>query len=285
MEYSKLLITYADGDDELIVPFTLRDNSVVPKWTERVFKAQKQYPIDDPGRFYGFGSLEEQVSEALSLINGNIDIINAHDNIIDRRLENVNDQDTLNYLHHIFETHHGLLDQQQKDMPERVLEALADLNVCVHRCESVARGAKPRHVVTYYGLPKDRQLEKDDFDCFERTITTGTAYLNYVEIGKTLPDLYRDNDSYIGDEAFRPYNYYSADFNVKFWTIDGRQADTEYANIREYYAQHRDYFESKGWFWGDKRLTAEHCPLADIDDIGQIQEIAKRRWVKSVTFR
>lgn len=285
MKYTKLLITYTDGKDPFVVPFILRDNSVVPKWIERVETAQRQYPIDDPGRFYGFGTIEEQQQDSLSRINHCIHVINDWKPIVEKQLHSVHDQDTLNYLHHIFEEHHGLLDQQEwRDTPEAVRKALVDLNICVHRCESVSRGAHPRHVVTWFGLPKTKQLAQEDFEHFEQTLTAGTVYLNYVEIGKTLMDLARDRDQYIGDDAFKPYNYYSADFNVKFWSSDIRQAEEEYAILREYYAQHKDFFEQHGWYWPNKQLVAEHCPLADIENLKHIKEIEKRRWVQTVTF-
>jgi len=285
MKYTKLLITYTDGKDPFVVPFILRDNPVVPKWIERVETAQRQYPIDDPGRFYGFGTIEEQRQDSLDRINHCVHVINDWKPIVEKQLHSVDDQDTLNYLHHIFEEHHGLLDQQEwSDTPDSVREALADLNVCVHRCESVSRGACPRHVVTWFGLPKTERLTSEDFDAFENGITEGTVYLNYVEIGKTLPDLMRDNDKWISDDAFKPFDYFSADFNVKFWSTTSRQSDEYYANIREYYAQHKDFFEQHGWHWPNKQLMAEHCPLADIEDLKHIKEIEKRRWVQTVTF-
>jgi len=284
--YNKLLITYTNGSDPFVVPFILRDNPIVPKWVERVETAKKQYPIDDPGRFYGFGTIEEQRQDSLDRINHCIRVINDWKPIVERTLHSVDDQDTLNYLHHVFEIHHGLLDQQEwsETTPDVVKQALANLNICVHRCESVSRGAYPRHVVTWFGLPKTKQLSPEDFEYFEKTISQGTVYLNYVEIGKTLPDLTRDRDQYIGDDAFRPYDYYSADFNVKFWSTDSRQAEADYARLKEYYDQHRDFFEESGWYWPNRQLIAEHCPLADIENLDHIKEIEQRRWVQSVTF-
>jgi len=289
MSYSKLLITYTHQGDDFVVPYTLRNSTVVPKWIALVERARQLYPIDDPERFYGFGSLAQQTKHALEQINGDIHVINAHSRIIERTLLDVHDQDTLNYLHHIFEEYHGLLDQQTHDYwqsaPDHVRQALADLNVAVHRCESVARGTPKRHVVTWYGMPKTQHLQPEDFACFEPTISPGTAYLNYVEIGKTIWDLMRDHDEYIDDDAFRPWDFYSADFNVQFWTLDARQAQQERAKIREYYAQRQEFFEQLGWAWGDPQLEAQYCPLADIDDIGHLDEIDKRGCVKDVTFR
>ena len=51
------------------VDYRLRDNPIVPRWTAKVQQAQTHYEIDDPGRFYGFGSYESQVADALARIN------------------------------------------------------------------------------------------------------------------------------------------------------------------------------------------------------------------------
>jgi len=275
----------------------LRENAFVPRWVERVQLAQKQYPIDDPGRFYGFGTIEEQKLRSINLINDCIDAINHWRPLIDKHLNDIADQDYLNFLHNIFEIWHGDLDKQDNEqwesMSGSVQKALADLNILVHRCESVARGAMPRHVVTYYGLPKTETLTQDHYGLFEPETQWGTVYLNYVEIGKTLEDLALDNDKYIGDDAFKPWNYYSADFNVKFWQDDRRQIALVDSKIKEYYDNNNTFFESRGYNWGDYRLVRGGLPLANISlpDIGKdfaknhiLTQLEKTQTVKSVTF-
>jgi len=289
-----LIIEYSDT---FYLRFRLRDHAFVSRWVERVQKAQSQYSIDDPDRFYGFGTLQEQTDQSLQLINKCIKTINHWRPIISRQLTEVTDQDHLNFLHNIFEVHHGHLGKQDTDewsrIPKQIQEALADLNVLVHRCESVARGAMPRHVVTYYGLPKTETLIKDDYSLFEPLTQWGTVYLNYVEIGKTLEDLTLDNDRWIGDDAFKPWNYYSADFNVRFWRDDHRQIALLDSKIKEYYDNNRDFFESKGYDWGDYRLVRGGLPLADVDlqPIGTdfardhvMRQLEKTQTVKSITF-
>jgi len=264
MSYQYLEIVY----DNYPVRYQLRKNSLVDRWANQLKLAQQSYQIDDPKRFYGFGSLEDQTLQALNLINSCINTINQFEPIIARQLTQIDDQDTLNYLHHIFEEYHGLLDQQTHEFwqraPLEVRKALADLNVLVHRCEDIYRFSKPRHVVTYYGLPKTEQLDFDDYKLFETNYQFGTVYLNYVEIGKTLEDLAIDNDQWIGDDAFRPFKHFSADFNVKFFTSDSRQVEWIHANIKEYYEKNRVFFESRGLEWGHPYLKPGAIPLADI---------------------
>lgn len=282
-----LLIKYCDPcnyTDSVTLTYRLRDNPVVVKWINRVTLAQQKYEIDDPGRFYGFGSIEDQANKAIELINRCIDTINNFEPVIDRKLFAVADQDTLNYLHHIFEVYHGLLDQQTHELwqraPVEVQQALADLNILVHRCESVHRGARPRHVVTWYGLPKDVELAPEDYQFFELGAKFGTVYLNYVEIGKTLEDLAVDNDQYIAEEAYRPFTHYSADFNVKFWSDSDRQIKESRSIIKLYHDAHADFFK-------DKKTTCGSIPLADLIDEDHetvLKKLETRQWVKSVTF-
>jgi len=293
-DHNYLLITYCNPknqSDEITLSFQLRRHPVVPKWIERVTLAQEKYSIDDPGRFYGFGSAEEQEHQSLKLINDCIDDINSFEPIVERKLHNINDQDTLNYLHHIFEVYHGLLDEQTHELwqraPSTVRKALAELNILVHRCESVYRGAKPRHVVTWYGLPKTETLADQDYHWFEQGTTFGTVYLNYVEIGKTLEDLAFDNDQYIHNDAFRPFTHYSADFNVKFWSDSSRQIEEYCSILNKYYYKHEQFFLDRNYLLDDPALALGSLPLADLIDKDHsriIKLLETHQQVKSVTF-
>ena len=284
MNFDYLHIEYAapaNHNDTVTVDYRLRSHPFVAKWIECVLRAQQQYPIDDPARFYGFGTWEQQVAASITAINQCADAVEQGLGIcIERRLSDIADQDTLNYLHHIFEVYHGLLDQQTADA--ELTQSLCNLNILVHRCESVQRGAKPRHVVTYFGLPKQQQLADEDYAWFETETKFGTVYLNYVEIGKTLEDLAIDNDQYIGENAFRPFKHYSADFVVRFWDSDNRQHQQQ---TLEYFTQHQDFFKQQGYTWADLSKSLGSLPLADIVDRNNtLTQLETHQWVKSVKF-
>lgn len=288
-----LLITYADPLDhhnQITIPYRLIKHSVTYRWMQKVLLAQSQYKIDDQSRFYGFGSVESQAADALNKINACIATINTHEQIIDRTMTDVSDQDTLNYLHHIFEVYHGLLDCQTHPYyvaaPSDVKQALADLNVLVHRCESIQRGADPRHVVTWYGLPKTSVLRPGDYVLFTDEYKFGTVYLNYVEIGKTFEDLCFDQDQYIADEAFKPFRHYSADFTVKFCNRDARLLEQRRAIMTEYFTKHSEFFGQRGLGWGHNYLKPGLIPLAEIDtDLDVLKELETRQFVLSVNFQ
>lgn len=275
-------ITYAnphDHTDQIVADYQLRNTPITIKWIERVLAAQQQYTIDDPSRFYGFGSVAEQKERALADMNSLLNFINDYITV-DRRLHSVEDQDTLNYLHHVFEVEHGLLDAKQNN--NELKQALCNLNLMVHRCESIARGAHPRHVVTYFGLPKTKVLNDDDYQYFESGTKFGTVYINYVEIGKTLYDLMLDNDSYINPKAFQPFCHYSADFVVRFW--DDPQENL-YNDLYNYYQLHQQSFEIMGYTWQQLSRSIGSIPVADLcTNIDIIQMLNTRQFVKAVDF-
>jgi hypothetical protein len=276
-----LVIEYENKQDTLTLEYRLRDNPVVAKWVDCVHAAQELYQIDDPARFYGFGNYDDQVADAIKRINHCSTIINLHHPIITRELTDVNDQDTLNYLHNKFEIYHGLLNRAewQDELPIAVQKALSDLNLCVHRCESIARGAEPRHVVTYYGLPKDCILAQTDYKYFTDVWNPGTVFLNYCEIGKTIMDLSVDNDSYITAGAFQPFKHYSADFVVRFSGQTEAQANEKCATMYTYYLEHKEFFGE----WQDC-YTNGSVPLADLITPVDLAVLEQFQSVKSVSF-
>lgn len=263
----KLVITF---NHEFDLTFQVHDTSIAQRWADALSEGLEKYPLDDPKRFYGFDDIETEKAAAVERICQTIDIINAHSPIIDRKPYGVDDQDTLNYLHHIFEVYHGLLDQQTHpyyvSAPASVQKALADLNVDVHRCENALRNPGPRFTCTWYGLPKTRLYEPNDFSLLTNEYKFGDVYINYVEIGKTLEDLFYDNDNYIAPEAFRPLKHFSADFVVKFFDVDPAIAAREADRMWAYYYSHLDEFTQLGWGEGVGRaaLNPGLIPVASL---------------------
>ena len=263
-----------DGDLEL--KFQIRDTPVAELWVERM-QARGSYPLDHPDRFYGFGTLEQEQLRAVEYIQHCIATINAHEIIIHRSFE--------------YTRYHGLLDQQNTDYwshaPDAVKKALAELNLAVHRCETVAKQTRPRLVCTWYGMPKAHQLGLALQDQYgDSQIKFGTVYLNYCEIGKTVEDLANDKDKYIGDDAFRPFDHYSADFNIQF---HDQNLTDRYGKVQQYIDEHCDFFLARG-ITNVYNIQArpQRFPVADLiyDDNRDrlLADIAERQLVQQVTI-
>jgi len=304
--FTHLVITFKNTENTDSINFKFKlfnKNDITHRWIELVQLAKQLYPISQPDRFYAFNSFHEEEAKALRYIKRDIDIINSHEKIITRKLNDINDQDTLNYLHHIFEVYHGLLDQQNHEFwynaPEDVKLALHNLNIDVHRCESlmyvnndekVING--PRFVTNWYGLPKTHHLWENDYNLFTNYVEFGTVYLTYAEIGKPLLDLYKDKElddySYANPEAFKPHDLFSADFDVKFFDSDIRKSRKQRQEMWEYFDKHSSFFTNLGYSKYDPRLYAGLIPLARIDSElsnNEILEIIKNhQFVKYVDF-
>lgn len=284
-----LIINFGTDTDTLSLKFLIRNTPVADQWV-RLMEQRDQWPLDHPDRFYGFNSPEQEKQRAESYIQQCIDTINSHQLIINRSFDWT--QDCLNYLHNIFEQYHGLLDQQNtsywNNAPVTVQRALAELNLAVHRCESINAGIRPRFVCTWYGMPKTEHLSANlQQEYGELTHKFGTVYLNYVEIGKTVEDLTHDQDQYIGDDAFKPFDFYSADFKVVFYKED---IGLKLSSMNEYIHEHRDFFLARGIEnVYNVRAMPYRFPVADIlwsgtqDEL--IEQIQTRQHIVSVELK
>jgi hypothetical protein len=283
------LVIVLGQNDPLTLKFKIRNTPVAELWLERM-QCRGTYPLDHPDRFYGFDTPEQEQARAVFIIQQCIDTINSHSRIISQPFEYT--QDCLNYLHNIFERYHGLLDQQDTEYwntaPVHVQQALADLNIAVHRCETALVPSNPRLVCTWFGMPKTHQLTTE----LQRTYGTadiefGTVYLNYCEIGKTVEDLAHDNDKYIADDAFKPFNHYSADFNIQFRS---RSLTHKYPSIDNYIQQRQDFFLARG-IESVYNIKAQplRFPVADLDYSGDhinlLEMIAQRQHVQHVIIQ
>ena len=275
-----LLIHLSQG---LELQFKIRTTPLAELWVERM-QARGSYPLDHPDRFYGFGSQLEERIRAEIMIEQCITTINQHEAIIERGFDW--SQDSLNYLHNIFERYHGLLDQQTSDYwqqaPVVVQQALAELNLAVHRCETVLQGSRPRFVCTWFGMPKIKKLDLGQLAQWgEKQIQFGTVYLNYCEIGKTVEDLAHDNDEYIGKDAFKPFGRYSADFQVSFFNYD---LSAKEPGMQQYIDQRQDFFLAHGITSVYNTIAQPlRFPVADLQYTScpqeLIQEIARQQRV------
>ena len=282
-----MILTIDLGD--LSLQFRVLETSMAELWLERMNQRHK-WPLDDPERFYGFNPRDQDEQIALDKINDCIQQVQVRFPEHNRGpLLACADQDSLNYWHHVFETRHGFLEQEDRSDP--VIAVLANLNVAVHRCESVARGNRPRFVCTWYGMPKTKTLTKEIMQQYGTLNPAfGSVCLNYCEIGKTLEDLTQDRDNYISDAAFRPFNHYSADFNVRLNEETVAYAAEKQIRMQEYYKHHREFFFEQGYTtFQDPRMLPLRFPVAQLVETMPrnqlLEHIRLRQTVTQVTIQ
>jgi len=274
------------GFDKFDLQFSLLDSPITELWIERM-QSRESFTLDNPKRFYGFNSKEVEQEIAVTNIKKCIATINAYQHIISKPFTNIYDQDCLNYLHNIFERYHGLLDKQTENFwsraPETVKQALSDLNIAVHRCESIVLGNLPRFVCTWFDMPKTKTIPLDMMQKFGVISPPwGSVCLNYVEIGKTLEDLANDNDRFIANDAFRPFNFYSADFNVGFY-----KSNPDLDRMYNYFTSHSEFFNKLGFSnFQDPQLLPLRFPVAVLSKNYNkefiLDQIRQRQYVNKV---
>ena len=233
--------------------FNIFRTEIASKWLAELQKTLDMgTQIDDPERMYGFKGSKYNKEYCIDTINGFVNSINSYKPVCQRHINYNYTQDDLNYLHNIFERYHGLYDTQNHNefytnAPTNVQYALGQLNIWIHRLESIDSYA--RFVCTFSSDGRGRiPFAPDDYKEFTLLEKWGGLYINYCEIGKTLVDMYRDNDEHIGNEAFIPQRYFKSDFNVKFT----HHTPEEYAeleqNVIAYYEKNLDKFVALGHF-------------------------------------
>ena len=253
--YKKLHVTYS-GKDDLTLTYNINDTSIAQRWAKLLAESVEKYSIDDPERLYGFDTETLERQRAVDAINKCVDTINDYKpGFVERRMTSELIQDDLNYLHHIFEVYHGMLNEPHEfylAAPTEVQQALGQLNIEVHRCEAMAKGTirkmLPTHLVTYYDMPRGpehRLLEDADYEHFTDFYEFGTVYLLYVEIGKTLQDMSIDNDQHIGDDAYKPFRNYASDFVIRYFSTSHETWNKYRKLFRKHYEENQDFYNAR----------------------------------------
>jgi hypothetical protein len=258
---------YADVYD---LEFDLIPSSFLSKWIDRYLEAKhRQDTITEPWAFYNLND-NWSPEYTVNFLNYHIDQCNLlSPNMFDRKLTNINDQDTLNQIHSVFELHHGKLDEWKnnellKNNP-KLREHLSHVNQTVHRCES-ADTSKGRIRIVYFDLPKTKQFTESDYQLFTNSVDFGGLYTVYADVGKPIESLAQDNDDHHHD--FVPNLHYSVDCSVKFYNDDGVAKDQL---CKKYLDANWDYFANKGYTEDDPRLTTGSIK------IGQLRYVNKQQ--------
>lgn len=288
---SAVVITLTNGKSDYDLVFDLLDIDLAQRWLEHLdLFVRAGQPWDDPKRFYNFPKSEYTHDRVVEQLRYLTEIIKSHaPHIIDRHIGTSLCQDDLNYLHHVFEVYHGGYDQQDhndffRSAPAQVQQALADLNIWIHRYETL--GGIPRFVGTWRCKPRRDCFTQEDFKLFSLHEEWGDLRINYCEIGKTLYDLWHDHDQYIDPTGFQPHHHYCFDFTVRF----SHYAASHWQNIEhkvwKYYDAHSDFFRSRGYQRHDPRLALGGITIAklrsDSEKSDVIAHIADHQIMKSI---
>jgi len=264
----RFFIEFGSDDDRFTLCFGVHDTSLASRWFDclRASVAHDQHPREDD-RLYGFPANGWSEARIVDGINACIDAVNDHGGYrIDDRASVDCGQDAFNRLHTHFEAMRGsVLNPSElfRQAPDHLRRTIESYNVLIHRWENWrnngGRGSAMM-VVTFDDQPRYPLLE-EDYDLFTIDNRFGDAYLSYCEVGKTLTDVFEDDDHDVGGEAIIPQRYYSSAFSVKFW--DGHSKGYM-DRFNAWWDRNEDRLAGLGFNRGDRHLSIGYIPVASI---------------------
>ncbi len=286
MQYATLRLSKEnDHTDYFDLKYKLIQNNFTSKWIQCVLEAQqKQYNISEPWAMYNINN-RLNAEFLLEKMNDLISKIDKEEMLFGFKLESIEDQDKLNFIHSIFEKHHGQLDQWKinpifQGKTKEFRKNLSQINTIVHACEST--GTTPKIRIVWYDLPKYKKFEDSDYALFTNARKFGYLYHQYCDVGKNIESLAIDNDHHHHDLV--PNIHFSADVVAHFWNDDNEAIQKREKQFKNYIEENKDYIKSQGYEKNDIRLTTgriEIGRLENIDEIAIMEKLKNYNYIQS----
>ena len=186
-----------------------------------------------------------------------------------------------NLLHRYFEDLQGTaweISRYYKQADWDTKYAIRQLNNLCHEIESWVisyrksvvdpEWMRPSQITTFLNSPR-YDLHDEDFELFKRNRydrELGGIYLHWSQVGKTLFEVFRDEDAPKMTEALcseiNHQKFYSGEFDIEWGdTITEEKNDFKKQEIRKY----RQWLEENNFDWEDPRLSLGYIKLGQVD--------------------
>jgi hypothetical protein len=186
-----------------------------------------------------------------------------------------------NLLHRYFEDLQGTAWKlsefyKQADYPTKY--AIRQLNNICHEIESWVEADRKKHIepewmrpsqiTTFLNAPR-HELRDEDFELFKQNRydrDLGGVYLHWSQVGKTLFEVWRDEDAPEMTDAMcstvNHQKYYSGEFDIEWGqTIVENDFDWKKEEMNNY----RSWLSKNGFDWEDPKLSLGYIKLGQID--------------------
>jgi len=301
MSQFKLTITNHTEDYNLY--FDIFETRIAKAWQAEIIE---DYELFETERFTNWPNSIKTREYYIKELNAQIDIINYyHPNTIDAIFNEQSTQETMNYLHKIFEILRGPIDEGTKwykNANPLAQIALMQYNILIHEYEhfcfnerTVVHTNHPYATIvgTFHG--KRHRLEEGDYGHFTFKWQFGTVYINYCEVGKPFLDIFKDNDQIVGANNIKPLQHYSADFQIKYGpdTLD-HVYTKRLKKFWEWYDQRDNYFASLGFFRSNKLalglipvalINLKNSKLEGLSQVEIVHKLSKYNCIRSVCIK
>ena len=126
---------------------------------------------------------------------------------------------------------------------------------------------RPSQITTFLNSPR-YDLKEHDFELFKRNRydrELGGVYLHWSQVGKTLFEVYRDENAPKMTEALcseiNHQKYYSGEFDIEWGRTITEQNDFKKKEINGFKA----WLQSNGYDWEDAKLSLGYIKLGQVD--------------------
>lgn len=256
-------VDFNKNGETFTLQFQIYKTPIAIKWFAELKQTlTENIEIREPDRLYQFNNKWNKETIIIEL-NRIIDVVNSWKKCIELRASD--DQDVLNNLHHHFEMIRGSVLEPGDfylEAPPNIKKSIDDFNITIHRLEDLLKSKipKPRVVITWQDINR-KLLDDIDYDYFSLDIKFGEVYVNYCEIGKTLWDVFRDNDKIVGDDNIRPLRYYSSEMAIAFCDGSYKKSINKFWN---WFDSNSNFLNYLGFYKHDKKLSIGQLPVAKL---------------------
>ena len=265
-------------EDKVSIPFTLTGSTASQKWLLHLQKAmefQNKLPLNN--RWSGWSN-EESKEQIRNKISYYVDVASKHHPEIfkDIHIEEIIPQDTLNYLHSLFENYRG-----HKLNPHPLYEsgtedyknAIDELNIYIHKYERTNSESKTANFNFQYDHEMN-VLTLEDRQEYEVMRHSNSLYLEFNTIGKALYVFFTDDDQHVDIKDIKRYEYLNADFTLYINGWSEEKIKKEKQRIDKKWHTLGNALNAAGFYRDDPNNTLGFLRLAhsEYDDIESLIE-------------
>jgi hypothetical protein len=279
----KLEIDFINNDADQ-APVTLTWN-VIDRWQSYVWLKRLRTLLEGAlpfyARFTGFPDGYKSYEYLAGRLNHAIDVINREGRYeIKERATAQFSQEFSNIIHHHFEVLYGSIERCSDifQLSSRYgMHAIQDLNHFIHDMEALEREKERQGrnsetafsgiIVEVLDAPKYRMSE-DFFDGYSLDIDIGDLTAHYTLVGKTWWEVFIDQDEEIFEEAIRPLNALSGEFDIFF----GRYTFSE--DIKERFFE---FLRKNGKDPTDPKLCLGYLHLAKLENVNNLSNVELKK--------
>ena len=254
------------GNEEVTVEFYECDHSLGHKWADALRNhIDTKLPVSQPNRIY---NLNDQWTEPniVNAICHCIEVINTYKPVIDYQItgDSITQEDS-NKLHHYFEILRGENESPNEfyiNAPSLIKKYIEEYNVLIHRWEDLGL---PGRIVVHFRDRPVFDLADEDYQHWTLDYQPGDIKLNYCHKGKTIFDVFKDQDDIVGEDNIRPQFKYSPDFNLGFIKGPGE--------IKQFNDWWIDNQEKLGYSFRDPKAAIGHAVVGKcVDDPEKVKQ-------------